>query len=477
MRRKFYKTSMTFHWIDLAIIALYLALIIGIGFWNAKKTDSDESFLYASRKLTLPSFVMTLVATWYGLILGVGEMVYFYGLMAWVVNGLLWYGVYILYALYFAPKIQQSQTGTIAGIFENNYGKTVGKVAGVLTAIMTSPAAYILSLVAVIEFFLLSFEIDTTQYHQFLIILVAVFSGLYILWNGFKAVIRTDILQFFLLFIGFIALAVFSIATYGFPDFLLSNENIPDSHFSIPGSMGWQMMIVWGLLAMWTFVDPNFYQRCFSASSAKIAKKGIFYALGFWFIFDALTLFTGLYALGAFPLADAKMGYLVLADNVLPVVFKGIFFTAILAVIMSTIDSFLFVSSSILAKDFFAKWFPKTSIKSLTQWGIVVMILLSILIASMFESVITIIYTIGTVGVSLLLPPLVMALFSRKKIREDFLLLSFGITFLVLLIWILGGWTNLDEWGFPQYFWGIEPMYPGLLVNSYLIVFFRLLGR
>lgn len=469
---------MTFHWIDISIIIAYFLLIVGIGIWNASKNSSDENFLYASRKLTLPAFVMTLVATWYGLILGVGEMIYFYGLATWIVNGFLWYGIYYLYGKFLAPKIQENNTSTIAGLFGKNFGKTSGIIAGIITSIMASPAAYILSLVAVIEFFLQSenitkiFDINA---HLFLIILVSVFSGLYIFFQGFKAIIRTDILQFFLIFFGFISLLIFSIFEFGGINFLLENKNIPEaSHLSLPGSMGWQMMFVWGLLAMWTFVDPNFYQRCFSAGSKKIAQKGIYIAIGFWFLFDALTLATGMYALGAFPLADPKMGYLVLADFVLPIGFKGIFFAALLAIIMSTIDSFLFVSSTIFAKDFFSKIFPKKSLKTLTKWGILCSVLLSIFLASMFESIILIIYSVGTIGVALLLPPLVMVFFAKTKISEDQLLFSLGLSFLVLLIWFLHGWTHLDAYNFPQYFMGIEPMYPGILLNSGLIFFFSL---
>jgi SSS family solute:Na+ symporter len=466
-----------FHWIDFCIMGGYLLLLLVIGFWNARKNPSEESFLYASRKLTLPSFVMTLVATWYGLILGVGEMIYYYGIMAWVVNGLVFYLVYLLYAKYFAPKIQASHTPTIAGVFEQSFGKTSGIIAGVITAIMTSPAAYILSLVVVFEYFFSLYEITSiwgVSVHLFLLVGLSVFSGIYIFFDGFKAVIKTDVIQFFLMFFGFISLLVFAVYSYGGIGFLLENNNIPaESHFTVPGSMGWQMTIVWALLALWTFVDPNFYQRCFSAGSKKVAQKGIFIAIGFWFVFDILTLATGLYALGVFPLVDKGMGYLYLANEVLPLGLKGLFFTAIFAIIMSTIDSFLFASSSIFAKDFYQKIFPNISLKTLTRWGIVTSVLLSIFLVLQFESIITLIYSVGTVGVALLLPPLFLLLFTKKKITEDQLLFSLAISFLLLLYWLFYGYTHL-EYGFPVYLWGIEPMYPGIALNTFLILVFVL---
>lgn len=74
--------------VDILLIILYFAAVVFIGYRSARKnkTSTDE-YLLASRSLTLPVFVATLVSTWYGGILGVGEYSYQYGISNWVVFG------------------------------------------------------------------------------------------------------------------------------------------------------------------------------------------------------------------------------------------------------------------------------------------------------------------------------------------------------------------------------------------------------
>ena len=58
-------------------------------------------YLVAGRRLTLPAFVATLVSTWYGGILGVGEYAWRHGLSNWLVFGVPYY----LYAARVRPVL------------------------------------------------------------------------------------------------------------------------------------------------------------------------------------------------------------------------------------------------------------------------------------------------------------------------------------------------------------------------------------
>ena len=65
------------HWLDLSVLVLYTGLLLGLGFYRSTQVGKDpESYLLAGRKLSLPGIVITLVATWYGGILGIGEKTY-----------------------------------------------------------------------------------------------------------------------------------------------------------------------------------------------------------------------------------------------------------------------------------------------------------------------------------------------------------------------------------------------------------------
>ena len=49
--------------------------------------DGGVDYLLAGRRLTLPAFVATLVTTWYGGILGIGEYAWRFGISTWLVFG------------------------------------------------------------------------------------------------------------------------------------------------------------------------------------------------------------------------------------------------------------------------------------------------------------------------------------------------------------------------------------------------------
>ena len=68
----------------------YLFLVLLVGLYNYK-TSSSNDYLFASRKLTLPSFIATIVTTWYGAILEVGRYTFYNGIVTWIIFCLFYY--------------------------------------------------------------------------------------------------------------------------------------------------------------------------------------------------------------------------------------------------------------------------------------------------------------------------------------------------------------------------------------------------
>jgi SSS family solute:Na+ symporter len=450
---------MGLHLIDHIIIGVYIIGLFLLGLKFSKKTLDSDEYLLSARRLTLPAFVMTLVTTWYGLILGVGEFVFGYGVVAWVTNGLFWYLVYLFFALFLSKRIHDSGHTTIADHLRAKIGNKSGTLGAIITYIMTTPAPYVFSLGLLINV-LFGVSLFWSMSIGFLI------SALYIWHGGFKAVIRTDIFQFILMFGGFILLAFFSINTFGGFEFL--KANLPATHLTFAGELPIQTIIVWGFLACWTLVDPNFYARCFAAKDGNTAKKGVLWSLLFWFIFDMLTLITGLYARAVFPESDALYSYLTLSNAILPIAVKGLFVVALLAIIMSTIDSFLFSSSTIIAKDFLQKKWSSVSLKTLTRVGIIITLIISMIFVVVFESVIGIIYAVGTVGVSALLIPMLLSFFCNEKLNDKMIMWSMLISGLSSGVWLVDGWLK-QEYGWPVYWWNVEPMYIGIATSIVVI--------
>ena len=87
-----------------ALVAIYVLVTFLVGFFTPKE-KSEQGFLFASRRVTLPALVMSLVCTWYGGILEVGRYSYEHGIVSFVMFGLFYYLAAAIYALIIAPKI------------------------------------------------------------------------------------------------------------------------------------------------------------------------------------------------------------------------------------------------------------------------------------------------------------------------------------------------------------------------------------
>jgi len=458
--------------IDYVIILTYFVMLFTLGFFIKKKVRNLDDYFLAGRRLTLPIFVITLVSTWYGGILGVSEFSYMYGLGNWLTQGFFWYLVYLFFAFFLANKIRKSNLYTLPDQLERFYDKKSRFLGAIFNFIMVTPAPYIFS-IGVIFSVIFGWDIWIG------VLLGAVVIIFYTIRGGFFADIYTDFIQFFLMMIGFAMIIPFAIQNYGGLDFLAVNLPNPGAQLSITGGLPTQIILVWGFLAFWTLADPSFYQRCYAAKDDKLPKKGILISVGFWVLFDICTTFTGMYAAavankaGLIDLIEPSKAYFFIAGDLLPPFILGLFLTGLIATVMSTVDSFTLLGAMNISHDLYKKILKRDAtekqIIKVTKIGIIITAGFAVVIALFFNSIIAMWYTIGTIGIAALIVPIFIGFFYKGKkssIASIFSMIAGSVT---ALLWFINGYLNLDIWGWPQYMFGIEPMYPGLLAS--LVVF------
>ncbi len=448
--------------LDYIIIFLFFSIVIFLGFIPKLKKNSADSYLLSNRNVGVFLFVLTNVATWYGGILGVGEFTFHYGLLSWVTQGLPYYIFAILFAFLFAGKIRKASLFTIPDKLEEVYGRKVGLLSSILVFILVSPAPYLLMIASLIN---IIFGIDILL-SLFIGILV---SSVYLFRGGYKANIFTDAFQFFVMFIGFIVIVYIASTSLGGFEFLESN--LPESHLTATGGASPTFMLVWFLIALWTFADPGFHQRCYSAKSENVAKYGIVISVFFWMLFDFLTTTTGLYARALIPdMENAVLSFPILAESILGSGLKGLFYAALFATILSTLNSFLFLSATTFGRDFVFKFKREVDDSNLikyTRIGIVVSALISILLAYQFSSVVEIWYTIGSVIIPGVVLLIISAYSDKLRISNKYALIESLSAIFSSLLWIFLRPYFMDNSILSE----IEPMIVGMVIAVVIHLF------
>jgi len=416
---------------DILIILAFFAIILFIGFYTGRKTTTEANdYLLSGRKLSLFLFVAVNVSTWYGGILGVGEFTYRYGLVSWFTQGFPYYVFAFVFAIFFAKKIREASLFTIPDKLTEVYGKNVGLISAIIVFVLVSPAPYLLMTGNLLS---LVFKIDLIP-ALFISLLLSI---AYLIKGGFRSNVYVDVFQFFVMFAGFILIVIFSGLKFGTIDFLSSS--VPDAHLKVIGGMSPTFLIVWFLIALWTFADPGFHQRCYAAKTGNIAKWGILISIIFWALFDFLTTSTGLFAKAVIPeLNNPVLAFPLFAEKVLPSGIKGIFYAALFATILSTQISFLFLSGTTIGRDFvfrISKYENESKLKSYTVFGLVISGILAALLAYLIPSVIEIWYTIGSLFIPGIILPVVSAYYPKLRVSNKIILFEMIAAFLSSTVW------------------------------------------
>ena len=454
---------MTLHWLEILPIAAYLVAILFLGFYRRDRSASEEDFIVGGRRLTLPAFIATLVTTWYGGILGVGEFTYLYGISNWVVFGLPYYVFAILFAFLLAGNVQRSSFVSIPDQFYCHYGRRGGILGAIFTFFMTLPAPYMLMVG-------LLFHLVSGWALWVCIILGALFSVIYVLSGGFHAVVRTDKLQFVLMFGGFAMLLAVLVWRFGGLSFL--SVNLPAQHLTWHGGNSLTYISVWFFIALWTFIDPGFHQRCYAARTPATARNGILISVGFWLIFDCLTTASGLYARALLQGEQIRpaLSFPLLGHEFLPPLLSGLFLTGLFATIMSTVDSYSLLSAITIGHDLLKKWpSGKSAGPAAIKTGLLITVVISIVLAIAVPSVIELWLLLGNIFIPPMLLPLLGCYFPALRPDTRWVLANLVLAFLVSLAFL-----TLSVWHSPSlrelsFYGGIPPMYPGLLVS--LLIF------
>jgi solute:Na+ symporter, SSS family len=448
---------MTFrlHPLDLLVPALFFGAVMLIGLARRGRRKGAEEYLLMGRRLTAPAFVMSLVSSWYGGILGVSEYSYKYGLSNWFVFGVPYYLHALIFAVFFARLARRTQSYSIPGRLDAAYGGGAARLGSLMIVIVTMPAAYLLMVGK------LTAWIFDWSYPAGLAAAVVI-STIYIYSGGLRSVVRTDVFEFLVMYSGFAIMVATLHQKFGGLDFL--QAHVTPALFTPLGGQALAAVLVWYFIASTTLIEPLFYERSYALKSEKSVIPGIVLAIVFWALFDFMTTATGLYARALLPeLKDPAYAFPELAQRVLPAGLFGFFLAALLATIMSTVNSYSFLAAKALGQDLIwrnREGSESAALQPLVRKSLIVTTIAASLLALASESIVALWHGLGSIAAPVLLLPVLTSWSGKYAYPRQFVVPGMMAAGLTALVW--------DVW--PIYFGdayplGIEPVYVGLGVS------------
>ncbi len=426
--------------LDAAIVLLFLAACLTLGA-RARVEDDSEGWILAGRALTLPAFVATLVPTFYGGVLGIGEFTWGAGLSNWTVMALPYYAFAGVYAFLLAGRVRVTPGLTIPDHLEAAYGRPTALLGALLVFLLASPADELLMAGSLLG--------HMTGLSTGVASALAGALALALIWRGgLRSDAAANRLQFVVMFAGFALILPFAWHAVGSP--VAMAQRLPAGHLSWTGGMGWPKLIGWWLIAVWTLVDPSFHQRCAAAETPAVARNGILISIAFWAIFDLLTTTAGLYARAALPvLGNPTLAFPLLADAVMPPIARGVFFAGVSSSLFAALQGTAMIAAACLGQ---------TRLRA----GLVATMILSYALSRIVPSVVGLWYAVGSAVIPGLLLPMLGVYLPALRVPGRWAAASSASGWLVSLAWVAAARVK----GEPPL--GIEPMFPGLLVSGAL---------
>jgi SSS family solute:Na+ symporter len=482
----------TFAGLDWVVFGLFVGLIFALGFSVKLREASALQFLAAGRALSLPLFVATLVATWYGGILGIAESVKYFGLGTILLMGVPYYVFALVYALVYAKRVREADQISIPERLFLRYGKWPAILGAGLVFLLGVPAPHVLMIGDLLQA-LTHFPEGTRFVKEACVIGGTLIGTLFLYKGGLLADARASTIAFVMMYVGF-AVIVFSclaqfppMATWG----VLENKDL----LRFDGGQAWPAIVSFFILGAWTLIDPGFHQRVASAKTPETGQRGIFVAILFWMVFDILTVSTGMYAIsllpqiapGAMPALEAnpRLFFPALGQAVLPPGLKAVFFCGMFGTILSAMVGYSLVSGASFGRELVCRLKPGLDETKWSRIGIGVASVTAIALALKIDSVVALWYSWGGCVIGAILVPVTLSYgIGRWRLQPVVIAASMAAGFLASFGWLIYTLNNGNlyqeitlTFGYTQTKFSLGTLLPSLLVSLIVLGIGSLIAR
>lgn len=416
-----------------AVVTTYVLLLIGIAVHKSRAVKSADDFMVAGRSVPVYMLVATLVCTWIGSgsLFGTAGLTFRTGISELWFSAGAWVGILVIYMI--AARVRRIAQYTLTDLLEKRYSQ-LAKVLGTITIII----AYMV--IAGYQFkgggrFISILSEGSITPEQGMFIACALIVGFTVL-AGMVSIVSIDIFNGTIMLFAMIVTLPFAISGHGGIDAVITTiQQTEPSHLSIMGGHDYFWVVG---IALPTFLllmsESSMYQKFSSADNEQNAKRAV------------MGMFIGVVLVETLMMLIALVGFAIYADDPrffmadgsvnramaeeiilrigfeqLPVIIGSLLLAAGAAIVISTGNTFLMVTSTNVTRDIVQAFFYKNAMESQVVWiqrtAIIVIGVLAYLMMSQFETILEMALMSYTMIGASLAPPLLAAFFWKRVTR------------------------------------------------------------
>ena len=357
---------------DALVMAAYLVGILGFGLWVSRRQGTAEDYFLAGRSLTWPLIGASLFASNISSssFIGLSGDAYRTGISVYNYE---WFAAValVLFAVVFLPLYLRARVYTLPeylGLRFDTRVRLYVSAAGIVTNVMLEAAGALYGSALVVK--LLFPEVPLWA----AVAALGLFTGLYTITGGLKAVVYTDAVQALVVMAGALAVAVGVMSRVGWGEVVAATPEASRHLLQPIGSEGvpWPALLTGlPLLGIYYWCSSQYVvQRALGAKTLAEGQRGAMLAGMLKLPLLFVVVLPGLYARVLYPeLGRPDLVFPTMVFDVLPVGVRGAVLVALLAALMSSLDSTLNSAATLVTMDFVRRFRPSVSSEALVRIG------------------------------------------------------------------------------------------------------------
>ena len=406
--------------IFLGVVA-YMLIMLGVGYYASKRSHSVTDFMVAGRGMPIWLCSMTVIATWFGgaMMLGGAGAAYDDGMLGVIEDP--WGGALalLLIGFFFARMFRRLRILTVVDFMEQRFDK-VAAFGMVITTLFSN----IVWVGAMLVAFGVVFESLTSIPMEQGIIGGAIVVFVYTAVGGMWAVAMTDFLQMLVIMIGLIVLLTVVMIDVG--GWSAISPHLNENTFRMlplenTGEEWLNYLRAWMIIGVVDISAQTLCQRVASAKDERVAQNSFYIASIGYLFFGMIPIFLGIIGSVTMPGLESPETIIpALAIEHLHPLAIAIFVGAMLAAIMSSADSALLASASVLAKNVLplVKSDPSPKLSLLVaRCAIPVCGVFALFVALEMQVVFDLMINANILGLAAIIVPFIMGLWWKKANR------------------------------------------------------------